>query len=56
MCVLDINILVHFTEVRGVILYLITKHLNHMLGARIVLNTGIKKMGRRLFLSSKTGT
>lgn len=56
MCVLDINILVHFTEVRGVILYLITKHLNPMLGARIVLNTGIKKMGRRLFLSSKTGT
>ena len=27
-----------------------------MLGARIVLNTGIKKMGRRLFLSSKTRT
>lgn len=56
MCVLAINILVHFTEVRGVIIYLITKCLNPMLGARIVLNTGIKKMGRRLFLSSNTGT
>lgn len=47
----------HFIEVRGVIVYLIIKHFKSPCWKQgTVLNAGVKKMNRTLFLSSKTNT